>query len=834
MANYKNRLHSRLALFLVVLFACPFAAQAETQKKAPPKTTDPIEQQEPVIENQIAAWQNQLAIKTLSPEEIESIYRDSSEEWRKLVDETFKVYSLESLSPNVSNLPKNVSSDEKTSTEVVLESASEIVPELASEDAAGEVNEGQHYRALRAVGAVRARSLQRLVALGHYSVFAFNTLYLDDLLRETHLVPYRFLALVRTKFLEVSNQLSEGWSGVWGLLPQLFALFVLIVLFFILFWAMFRFPTLLEGYKHRLLKTRKRSSLQNNLLIWIPRISALTPWFLVLIFLKFSDVLIERTMLAEFNGLSPYVRYYVYYRIFRIALAKILVQLSMRAKLLKEREMRLKVHTTARYLGLFVFGNLALLKAVESAVNKALVYTLVTDVVRLGAFVFLVWIARKWRHEISEALSANTDLVSKFLQQRSNGLLGFFARVLGLGWLVWLYLLDAIENFLQEFEFARKISAQIFRKKLEGKKNYHEETLASNLPKDYLTFFGFDPPEEPMIIETGSNVLARMSTPIDSWLAGRTEETLMAIVGNKGSGKSTTSIKLCKKFESSMNVVCHEVPPKLTTKRQVLDYVQKILALDSALNDADQLVNEDKKMKKTLVVLDSCQNFFIGHLGGFEGYKTFVELINAQTKNLFWVCIFNKQAWNYIDSVFSRHAFFRVVVEMPSWNEEDIRNLIISRHKRSGYKLSFDQIIAAANQSGAEIDYTEIETKFFRLLWEQSGGNPRAALYYWLSSLNIQSENKLRVGLPENDDFMLNSLNDEQLFVLASLARHENLSIKELVSTSHMYESLIRHSLKVATELSLIECDSSGRYTVSPEAQNAVIKMLRVKNFIYG
>ena len=744
-------------------------------------------------------WQSALEERNL--ESTKKVYYESSATWRKLVDDTFQVYSLESLA-------------------------------VASE---GDDSEVQHYTTLKAVGAIRAQALQQISKSGDYKIFTFNREYVNDLLREMHMVPYRILALLRAKFWEVNGEFNRGWDGILVLIPQAISLSLLGVLLVLFFWGMFRMPVYLDRYRQHLFRLRLRTLIQGKMLFWIPRTSAFVPWVLMLIFLEFSDGLLRSTVVAELQSFSPYVRYYAFYRIFRIILAKVLVHMSIRANLLKEREMRLKVHSTAKYFGIFVFGNLALLHAVETVVSKALVYTIVFDVVRLGAVAFLLWASRKWREEVEQALKSNGDVVSRRLHKYSLGRIGSVIRVAGLLWLIFYYLWTGLLDFLQEFEFVKKISAQVFRKKLEGNQRENYTWKLEDIPEDYLGHFSFAPPEdESTIVNVEKGSIFKVKKAVDAWANEESEESLLALVGEKGAGKSTLASLLCKSYSEKLVVKRAVVPAKLTSKKGVYKFVQEFLELNNPIDHPGTLVNETENMPKTLLVLDGCQNFFLSRLGGFEGYKAFVELLNSQAKNIYWVCMFNREAWNYLNSAFSRHAYFRSVVEMVPWNEDEIRNLIYSRHKKSGYKLSFDQIISAANRSGGEIDYSEIETKFFRLLWEQSAGNPRAAIYYWLSSLRPKSENVLRVGLPQDDEFSLSSLTDEQLFVLASLLRHENLSTMEIVSATHLNESLIRHSLKMALESSLIERDKRGRYRVSPEAQKSVIRSLRVKNYIYG
>jgi len=174
-------------------------------------------------------------------------------------------------------------------------------------------------------------------------------------------------------------------------------------------------------------------------------------------------------------------------------------------------------------------------------------------------------------------------------------------------------------------------------------------------------------------------------------------------------------------------------------------------------------------------------------------------------------------------------------MEMPPLNEEDIQRLIMARHRRASFKLSYDAIIRATQNMDEYTAMEQIEAQFFRLLWRQSKGNPRAALVLWLSALRQISGNVLKVGIPQYSQLKgMELLNDDVMFVYAAIMRHENLSLSELVLTTGLPMATIKDAVKIGLDSEVIYKGDGERFRVTPVDQYALEQLLIGKNFIYG
>ena len=177
---------------------------------------------------------------------------------------------------------------------------------------------------------------------------------------------------------------------------------------------------------------------------------------------------------------------------------------------------------------------------------------------------------------------------------------------------------------------------------------------------------------------------------------------------------------------------------------------------------------------------------------------------------------------------------FRRAIEIGGLSEQDIQNLIMARHQRTGAHLAYDDIIRATQSEDDDIGEHQVENQFFRLLWGQSNGNPRAALMLWTASLSQLPGDRLKVGLPKYPKIVVNEKwGDDALFVYAAIMRHENLTQGEVVAVTNLAENIVINALGTAHDNHLLDCGPDGRYRITAIAQSSLSQLLRGKNFIY-
>jgi hypothetical protein len=783
-------------------------------------------------------------------ETVRQSYEQANAIWRVLVDRTFSQLATPEIGETVPEVPPV---DEALLTTLHGEPAARAYLEahrnvtelhrslLDLREKLYREERNHLYRLLLQSGELRSRLLQAYRRSGGALWTQSPRETAADLLREIRIVPYRFIALFYSRLVDIRLKAAAGMSGLMDILRQILIFVVLLAVPYATYKSLNHLRWQIDRARAGLVTMRDRYPFAGSLALFLQRVNPYFSWIVMLLGVWLAEALVANTDLAEIGQLLPYASFYIGYRIFRILASSLIGVVAYTGKVRALGAEQVRIRRTVRRVGGFFFLAIAVLYATKVVVGKALVYDIVSSLmVYVGAFVLFV-AARQWREEIGEtAVRVLPEAAGERVRRLCRGKASSWASCFPALFLVilaasWNRTLD----WATRFDLFKRADAELFRRRLEGAAEKGEDGAAlearpKKLPPGYLRWFDLHaPPPESAVIEPREGIAPQFRSLIAEWADGRIEEHSVILYGDKGSGKTTLLRSIAKDLPVD-RVVHAPLDSRLLSRDQVLAFFGERLGTDLSGGPA-ALYRAFTGGPKTVVLIDDAQNLFLSALGGFEGYRTLGDLINVQTDSLFWVAAINRRSWHYLEGVFGKNQWFRQVFEAPPWSDTDIRPLILSRHELSGLRLSYDAIIRAMQSTFEDTAVAHLEAQFFRLLWGQSRGNPRAAIVLWLSALTVARDGSLRVGIPRFQDFeVLAEAGDDTLFVFSAIIRHENLSIDDIVRVSNLPERIVRHAIRLGVENGLVARSPDGRYRATPEAQAALNQHLERRNFLHG
>jgi hypothetical protein len=786
------------------------------------------------------------SLKATELEELKKDYKDSVQIWRSLVDKAYKgafrgIYSV--TTPKLPAYPENIINKIGNTPETQhyrdsYNDAQEITYSL--QRLTTEISEKERdatYLFLLAAADVRADLLNELLCQDERSPVTINKAYIEDIKRELKIIPYRWMGIITAKTYDIRAYLNMGFEGMIKLIQEVM-LFLIFLAFFVFFWlSLKRLTSVLNRLRLWLIRKRSKYPLARRLALFINTFIPYSVWLVILPATGAANYLINKSIFSELAIFLPYINIYSLYRIVSLFIKDSLITFTEESFITVDEKIQKRIGNNSRSFSLIFFFSLLFLHALESMVSQGLVYQVVVKGVIVISFLFLVWLAHQWKNELASFID-NYFISYAFGRWISKICRGRLSLIICLPVMVFTFLFLSISRLGSFFEHSytyKRVTAAIFKHKLEMTSSDQTVLQKDELPSEYSKWFtsGEDVSMSLMVIPQ-KDLLEKLEDSIDRWHRGITEVQSLAIYGDQGSGKSWLLARLEREFQD-LRVLKTSISEKMFTRNQVLSLFEKLLEVPLA-GGVDSLIYGDAKMTRTLILIDNAQNLFLSKLGGFDGFRTLLELVSASTKNIFWCALFNAFSWTYLDSVFRRNRGFDMVEKIPRWSDGDIKELILRRHSKTSYRLSYDSVInAAGSEQGTSGRIEHIESNFFTLLWQQSNGNPKAALYYWLSSLKKSDSSLLRVGLPEEAEKgrFLNLLEDE-LFVYTELVRHGQLSMNEVIAVTDLPEGIVREALREGAKRRMLICSDDGYYQVNVFYQDTLINILKQKNFIYG
>ena len=778
-------------------------------------------------------------------EKVKRNYKKIVKVWRKIVDKTLVTDNNKidnSMVPRLPEYPANLLSKLKSSPEGRDYIKSYNEAKRYRNSLIKNIDKNSHdernrlYSLILEVGRIRVMLLDRLIESGEISSFAFSKEHLEDLKREIKMFPYRWGIMFYFQQQTIKKLVSQGSPGVMKLLKAIFINYGLFIFSMLL---LFR-NTLLLKKMHRirfyLLSKRNISDVASFLAIWLNRLIPYLNWLIILLVLEINRIIMLKSIfnLITPTLIIPYAEIYCIYKIVSMFLSSFLSALYVQAQTSETTYARkLIIHSERPVSLLFMYSCITLI-TVDVLLRKAILYRLTFQIVTVIAMIMSIWIAYKWRNELTMIMEKYyKGKIVKKLTSFCNKIYGIIFCLPVAFIVLFLFLIKWLRKIGEHYEFYKWISVKFYKRKLQSSQVKDNKSKDYSIPDDYKKLFLQEASHDISIaINLKNDLLYEIKENIINWEKGRAEEHHIVIYGEGGTGKSCLLRRLEKEL-NDLKVIRTAIPARLLSIEDVLTFIGNLFGIKTS--DLNLVKDTYKNMPKTVLLIDDIHNLFLSTIGGFEGFKAFIYIVNTTSQNLFWCLAFNSFSWGYLDSIFGYNHYVNIIKRMPQWSDKEIQNLIISRHKQTDYKLSYENVIEAAGDRNGFSGFNYVVSNFFRLLWEQSNGNPKAALHFWLSALQQDGDGTFKVTLPqEPGSELVSNLPEDGLFVYAEILRHENLTLYETIEVTNLPEGVVKQTLETGIQRKIIYLGNDNRYRIAARYQYPLIKILKLKNFVYG
>lgn len=783
----------------------------------------------------------QAAGAAKSGNELKQLYEKSAQIWRDLVDHIFDLYLDHGVNelPSVPQIPKNVSEPDFPVTMnlrymAAFEKSQARYNEIESAQANYlKIEKEMISSLLLSAGSVRSSMFNRCRIESCEGVFDLNNELVHDIVREAKVVPFKAISLGISKSIEAKRKLGNGISGWVDIGRQILILLLFFMIPLVIFSFFNKITIGLERFRKALIG---RSMLGHNrrtfAALWLGRLTPFFPWVAMWSATLLAQHFLRQTDIREIAESLVYLKMYFVYRAVRIALTSGIQFSFTQGSLEQLRLIQDQVTVTATRIARIGLLEFILLKATSDAVREALIYTILSSLMFWINILVVFYEASRWENEIWSSAKnrmkpSSFSMIAKAKGYKIAKLINpFLFLYLGIQLLV-----SVVVSRLLQLDVFKWIASEIFRKKLErGSESTTSGTQQT--PADYLAHFKFrSAASEDEFVASSQQNEQEIAATINSWARGISQDDALILCGNRGMGKSSSMMR-AKSLIKEAEVIYYSLQSKNLSKSDFFKMLSELL--NSPINSAADFLNFDALLRgKRALLIDDFQNNFLSCLDGLEAYRTFLELASMRTKNIFWCIAINTRSWAYLNGVFGPDHFYGKTIEFSAWKDTEIQELILRRHRLTGYKLEFDDLIhALGNESSDRLSETEVQ--FFRLLWGQSRGNPRSALVYWLSAISWRAGKNLHVGVPTFlSSTLVTSMSEESHFVLAAITRHENLTLEEIQQVTCIPESIIRKSLKKGVDLEILWSDEMNRLRVTPKGQYLIDYHLLGKNFLH-
>lgn len=333
---------------------------------------------------------------------------------------------------------------------------------------------------------------------------------------------------------------------------------------------------------------------------------------------------------------------------------------------------------------------------------------------------------------------------------------------------------------------------------------------------------------------------------VDRWFHGHA--TSILISGDSGSGKRTLvhhvlPIRLFSKYhdiaEEQLQIV--RLDEEDETERELCEAFFPLLqdAYPRTFHELGQQLGAHGD--KRIVFVENADKIYSRTREGLALCERFLAMMERTAGQILWILLINRPAATLLNTSVQLSDYFTDVIHVDPLDSEDIEKIIVSRHKVSGFDISFlepefrylDRLHHPLMTNDA---IRNPRREFFDRLGRLSGGNPLLALLYWLESVHLDPADKSRVlvtPLPEQEISLTEHLSIEKKLLLATLVQHSALSAPRLSRILRMDLSDVRTELSHLRRQGYVEVVAgTATYHLSALAGALVTRELRQANLI--
>ncbi|MCA9777396.1 MAG: ATP-binding protein [Candidatus Eremiobacteraeota bacterium] len=668
---------------------------------------------------------------------------------------------------------------------------------------------------VRDLNLLRASYLDQLFSLGYAPALESNSHFSEDIAMEVQTIPTRLAVIFKLREMRYRRYLSAGIDGYRALFSELiFLLFALGLPFGAIFLQRWWLRE-----RRRLTPIRVRGYQSQGELAWLA--------IALLLFLEF--VLLRDSLLHDLGLLFLLASFYSLYRSC-LAVALGTTPLVVRALRGDEPERTaIRWKRSAKYIARFLLIGTTLLALAEGLTTRGLLYHGIARIFFLLSAFSYVLLAFAWRREQSGAWPSllGSTLGGQVSRLTGNPVLALLICPLLLPLQLTLAGIRSLAQLSLRYEWSKPLMAGFLRRWIQATALFEDRELAP-VPSDYREAFLALKPDSGELFPDDHPLFLELMERSRTFAEGGEVEPIV-VVGDAGAGKSVLLEKLRMAAADLEVEVRH-----WKLQRRTVDTEPCITELKAlfGVNEERDLQEALLKGPPTILVLEELESLFLARVRGFQAVNYLLELIRALQGRVMLVASCRRVPFEYLTKALGPQIGLPYPYHVPRFSDQQLRTLILARHQATGVPFRFDrEIYGVSTEAESE---EGLDRQFFQILWEQSQGNPAAASALWLESLSADPEQPggVLVGVPPvlSSRLFVESQDDE-LFLLASLARHGSLDGSEITMVAGMGRKRVDSILPRWLRAGIVE-ERDGTYQIHIEYEFLLTRYLKGRNFL--
>jgi len=317
-------------------------------------------------------------------------------------------------------------------------------------------------------------------------------------------------------------------------------------------------------------------------------------------------------------------------------------------------------------------------------------------------------------------------------------------------------------------------------------------TILSDLPLIYRRLFSFEPLTEEVLLKGRTVERAWVQSRFEAWRNGVGGPVILS--GPVGAGHTSFFNVLATSLFSEVRTHRVELDRRFRSEESVAASIGQAVGLQegavTSFSDLAKALERASSPRRPMVVFtERLEHVFLRTPGGSDLFEDVLSFQAQTSERVFWVSSMSGAAWKLVAKTEPRAASLAHVHPLNPPSRNELEELILARHRRSGLPLEFrppPDLNPLARRRlrlshGEKAQQRILQGQYFDRLHRASQESIPMAILHWLRSTDFRSnEGTLFLTPPAEIRYgFLDGLDLDLDFALKAFLEHASLTLEE-------------------------------------------------------
>ncbi len=293
------------------------------------------------------------------------------------------------------------------------------------------------------------------------------------------------------------------------------------------------------------------------------------------------------------------------------------------------------------------------------------------------------------------------------------------------------------------------------------------------------------------------------------------------LLGERNSGKTAFGKHIMQSLFKGKNVYSIFPPISGTTSLKVFtDIFSKTLQKRAELR---QMIG--RLPAGSVIIINDLELFWERSENGLQVVRELEQLIDDYGQRVLFVVNMNPHAYRLINQQTRLADRFVEVINLRPFNAEELKDLILKRHKSSGLSFGY-------NEESGQLNDVQMAS-LFNAYFNYSNGNPGTALNGWITNMRTANRSFIKVEKPAYPSLeVLKQLDDEWTMLLIQFILHKRLNESKIISVTSWTPEKTKATLRAMSRAGVVVEKSTGNYHLDTFMQPFIVDALKDKEVL--